>query len=59
MHLLTFRHCNGNLTTVKAENEEYGRHLAMVKAWGPPSGMYSSPYRGSGLTVAEVKEVSR
>jgi len=31
MHLFTFRHCNGNLTTVKAENEEYGR-LSLVES---------------------------
>lgn len=50
---------NGNTTTVKVENEDYARHLAMVKRWGPPSGMYSSPYRGQGLNLIEVKDNKR
>lgn len=41
---------------IQAKNENEARHLAMLQKWGPPTGIYSDPYKGLGLTVTEIKE---
>lgn len=48
-----FRCMNGDLITVKADDESKARHFAMTERWGPPSGIYGGWYRGRGLTLVE------
>ena len=55
MKSYTFTGPKGEVTTVKAIDEERARHLAMVARWGLPSGIYGSLYRGVGLNLIEVK----
>lgn len=49
----TFRHSNGDLTTVEADNEAKARDLAMLKKYGQPDGrvILRRPYVGYGLTL--------
>lgn len=42
-------------TVVKANDESYARHLAMIKRWGPPTGIYGPDYKGRGLSLIEKK----
>lgn len=48
---------NGGERVVKAYDEAEARHLAMVKRWGPPTGIYGQRYMGLGLDVVSQELV--
>ena len=56
MPYFEFTGASGHRTTVKAKDEESARSAAMVKRWGPPTGMYAPVYRGLGLILIEVRD---
>jgi hypothetical protein len=50
----TFKHVNGDETTVEATDETKARHRAMTKRYGPAGRdavVPYSPYVGKGLTL--------
>jgi len=51
----TFRGPGGE-RTVEAKTEAEARHLAMLVRWGPPDGIYASPYEGKGLDLIFKKK---
>lgn len=54
----TFNGAKGEETTVRADNEESARNLAMYKRWGPPDGrVVHGEYQGNGLSLISVQEV--
>jgi hypothetical protein len=44
-----FKGINADRFSVEADNEQEARHKAMLDRWGPPTGIYSHPYKGRGL----------
>ena len=54
MTQFTFRHIDGNESTVEAKDEQEARHKAMTKRWGPPGNDRigtTHPYQGNGLSL--------
>jgi hypothetical protein len=54
----TFRHINGDESTVEAEDEAEARHKAMEKRWGPAGNDRigtTHPYQGKGLSLINEK----
>lgn len=47
----------GGTRSVKAYDEREARHLAMVKRWGPPSGIYGQLYAGIGLEIVSQEPI--